>query len=130
MSDFEIWLEQRGLPDTQKTDLIAALSIPNLFETPDRIMQSDDWFYCPQNTRFIVIGKCPNGDGISIDTGCSSGAVFYICHETMHSALEQSFIKVASSLRDYVDKSQGPDFPTDYWEAVTNTAEQGAAANP
>jgi hypothetical protein len=119
------WLKNRGLPEKIITDLLQYLpeqtnQLPiDDFNDAERIMHSDSWFYWPDQTRFIVVGGCPNGDAVAIDTEKEQGAIFYVAHELigMEYALEEMVIKVASSPSDYVEKRSDDEFPWDYWEA-------------
>jgi len=91
------------------------------FYNADHIMNPDKWFYWPTQTRFVLVGQCPNGDGIGIDTIIHPGALYFISHEHVggDTAMEDMTVKVASSPNDYLRKSQemGEAFPVDYWEA-------------
>lgn len=95
------------------------------------IMDPDRWFYWPGRTRFILVGQCPNGDGIAIDTQKQPGAVFYVAHELVGSdrPLEETVIRVAGSPSDFVQKFLRDDFPYDYWEARVRITETGVLPN-
>jgi hypothetical protein len=58
-----------------------------LFEAPARIMDPDIWFYFPGNTRFVLIGSCPNGNAIALDVIEQPGAVFCSDHHRVHDAV-------------------------------------------
>jgi hypothetical protein len=119
-SKFEDWLKTKGIPSESTAGLSELAGTENLFETPERIMAPDVWFYFPGNTRFVLIGSCPNGDAIALDTKEHPGAVFFIDHDRVHDAVpdQQRTIKVADSLPDYLEACVGdPDFPSDYGEA-------------
>ena len=84
----------------------------------EKIMNSQNWFYWPNQTRFVLVGQCPNGDGVAIDTESSSGEVYYISHDLLHEErLNDMIIKIAESPSDYVSKRNLEDFPWDFWEA-------------
>jgi hypothetical protein len=81
-------------------------------------MEPDVWFHFPGNTGFILVGSCPNGDAIGIDTIQKPGAVYFIDHERLHLGIDEIAVCVADSLQEYVQKrSDVPDFPYDYHEA-------------
>ena len=85
----------------------------------DRIVNPDRWFYWPNQTRFVMVGQCPNGDGVAIDTEENVGSIFYVCHEMINreKPMGEMVVKVADSPGDYVRKRGSPDFPWDFWEA-------------
>ena len=95
------------------------------------IVDAERWFYWPGQTRFVVVGQCPNGDGVAIDTQKEPGAVFYVAHELLGSdrPLEEVVTRVAASPSDYVHKLADEDFPYDYWEARARNTEPGAPPN-
>ena len=67
-----------------------------------------------------MVGSCPNGDGIGLDTIEKPGAVYFIDHERICSSLPESeiIVCVAGSLQEYVERVlDDPDFPYDYHEA-------------
>ena len=117
---FEAWLAQRKLPRNTIASLMEHVGKEGLFESAERIMNPDVWFHFPGNTRWVLIGSCPNGDGIALDTLREPGAVYFINHETVESDIadDERTAKVAESLPDYrracVDDR---DFPFDYYEA-------------
>ena len=88
-----------------------------------RIMDPDRWFYWPHQTRFVLIGQCPNGDGVAIDTKVFPGVVFYVAHELLGEdrPTDNMVIRVADSPSDYVEKRGHDDFPWDYWEAKNSS---------
>jgi hypothetical protein len=119
-SEFEVWLETRGIPSESIATLNEHAEAESLFETPTRIMDPDIWFYFPGNTRFVLIGSCPNGDAIALDTKEQPGAVYFINHEHVHDSVpdQERTIKVADSLPHYLQACvDDPDFPFDYEEA-------------
>ena len=124
---FKNWLAHRGVQEDSIRDLLVFLKYPGLLECPKRIMNPDSWFYFPNNNnRFILIGSCPNGDGIAIDTGKNSNAVVYINHEyagDKETPIQCKFIQVASSLIDFAKQSQDTSFPSDFYEAKNTKAE-------
>ncbi len=88
------------------------------FESPQQIMNSDRWFHFPNNKRFVMVGSCPNGDGIGLDTIQKPGAVYFIDHERLHHEIDEIAVCVADSLQEYVQQCLDvPDFPYDYHEA-------------
>ena len=85
------------------------------------IMEPDRWFYWPDQTRFVAVGQCPNGDGVAIDTQEQPGAVFYVAHELLgfDRPLEDVVIRVADSPSDFIQRFREEDgFPYDYFEAT------------
>ena len=67
-----------------------------------------------------MVGSCPNGDGIGLDTIEKPGAVYFIDHERIGIGLPESEITVcvAGSLQEYVRRViDEPDFPYDYYAA-------------
>lgn len=95
------------------------------------IMNPDRWFHWPAQTRFVVVGQCPNGDGVAIDTEKEPGAIFYVAHELLGSdrPVDEMAIRVAGSPSDYVQRLLEDDFPSDYWEARGRNTEPGAPPN-
>ena len=95
------------------------------------IMDPDRWFYWPGQTRFVLAGQCPNGDGVAIDTEKEPGAVFYVAHDLLGGdrPLEEMVIRVADSPSDYVHKRGADDFPWDYWEFKAGKTEPNASPN-
>ena len=96
------------------------------------IMNPDRCFYWPGQTRFVVVGQCPNGDGVAIDTQTKSGAVFYVAHELLGGdrPLEDVVVRVADSPSDFIQKFLDDDgFPYDYYDANSRNAEPCAAPN-
>jgi hypothetical protein len=118
MSVFSHWLSRRGVAQDTIELLLRLSKKSGVFETPERIMEPDVWFHFPGNTRFILVGSCPNGDGIGIDTIQKPGAVYFIDHERLHLDIDEIAVCVADSLQEYVQQcSDVPDFPYDYHEA-------------
>jgi hypothetical protein len=121
MKTFSDWLASRGVPRDGIDKLLELLPhSADLFETPERIMESDCWFNYPDNSRFVLLGSCPNGDAVAIDTADQPGAIFFIDHERVHDDIPDSerAARVANSLTDYVQSClDDPDFPCDYHEA-------------
>ncbi|MBM3878308.1 MAG: hypothetical protein FJ387_01070 [Verrucomicrobia bacterium] len=96
------------------------------------IMAPDRCFYWPGQTRFVVVGHCPNGDGVALDTQEQPGAVFYVAHELLggERALEDVVVRVAESPSDFLQKLlEDDDFPYDYCDAKSRNVEPGAAPN-
>jgi hypothetical protein len=95
-----------------------------IVETAERIMDPDAWFYFPGNSRFILIGSCPNGDAIALDTLEVPGAVYYIDHERVHDDIpdRDRVVRVADTLTKYVDRClTDPNFPQEYQDASNRT---------
>jgi hypothetical protein len=119
------FLQDRGVPADAVRELVALLprKMPEAscayFYPAERIMDTDKWFYWPGQTRFVLVGQCPNGDGIGIDTKVHPGAMFFISHEHIGSEAqpEDMTVQVATSPADYARKIQGDDCPMDFWEA-------------
>lgn len=119
------YLKNRGVDQPTIQDLL--LYIPEKmnaepiddFCDAKRIMDPDSWFYWPGQKRFVVVGHCPNGDGVAIDTQIQQGAVFYVAHELLHDGqpLDDIVVKVATSPSHYVQLRGEDDFPWDYWDA-------------
>ena len=115
------------MPESATEELIALLprKMPKascaFFYTATYIMNPDKCFYWPGQTRFVLVGACPNGDGIGIDTDIHPGAVYFISHEHVGSGakIEDMTVKVADSPADYARRiyEGDDDFPMDYWEA-------------
>ena len=121
------FLLNRGLPADATDELIALLprKMPKpscaYFYDANHIMNPDKWFYWPGQLRFVLVGQCPNGDGIAIDTKVHPGAVFFISHEHVGGDAKQEdmTVQVAASPADYAHRIQmrGEEFPMDFWEA-------------
>lgn len=122
--DIVLWLKKRGLSQRIIEELLAYVP-QTINEMPiddfcdaDSIMNPDKWFYWPDQTRFVLVGQCPNGDGVAIDTESTTGCIYYVSHDLLsESPLEDITIKVADSPSDYVNKKSDDDFPWDFWEA-------------
>ena len=118
MKSFSHWLSERGVPKAAIELLVALSKAGGCFESPQRIMDSDRWFHFSNNKRFVMVGSCPNGDGIGLDTIQKPGAVYFIDHERLHLDIAEIAVCVANSLQEYVQQcSDVPDFPYDYHEA-------------
>jgi hypothetical protein len=104
---------------------------PGAFYDAATIMNPQRWFCWPGQTRFVLVGQCPNGDGVAIDTQKEPGAVFYVAHELVGSnrPLEQVVIRVAGSPSHYAQGLLEPDFPYDYWDARARSTEPTASPN-
>ncbi len=92
------------------------------------IMEPDRCFYWPGQTRFVVVGQCPIGDGVAIDTQTESDAVFFVAHELLGGdrPLEDVVVRVADSPSAFIQEFlEGDDFPYDYWDAKSRNAEIG-----
>jgi hypothetical protein len=121
------FLQDRGVPADAIQELVALLprkmaeASCSYFYTAKHIMHPDKWFYWPGQTRFVLVGQCPNGDGIGIDTKVHPGAIFFISHEHLDvdAKDEDVTVQVAASPADYARKIQmgNEDCPMDFWEA-------------
>ena len=118
MRTFSHWLSERGVPKATIELLVTLSEAGGNFESPQRIMDSDRWFYFPNNKRFVLIASCPNGDGIGLDTVQKPGAVYFIDHERLHLDIAEISVCVADSLQEYVQHClNDSNFPYDYHEA-------------
>lgn len=116
-SAFELWLKEHGLPADSIEALIKYAGKAYVFETPARIMTPDIWFHFPGNTRFVLVGSCPNGDAIAVDTKDEPGAVYFIDHERVHENISdrERTVRVAASVPEYLQCCRDdPEFPFDY----------------
>ena len=120
----EIWLNKRGV--TKETILDLLQHIPDEMQDmaiddfcdAETIMKPDEWFYWPNQDRFVLVGQCPNGDGVAIDTKNKPGTIWYVAHELLEiESNNEIIIEVADSPSDYVSKRDDDDFPWDYWDA-------------
>ena len=133
------YLIERGVPTSSADELITLLPIkmPSsscaFFFTAKYIMNPEKWFYWPEQTRFVLVGQCPNGDGIAIDTQVQPGAVYFISHELIgtDAILEDMSVLVAPSPANYAQRIEmgNDDLPMDFWEAKQK-AEQGGPGYP
>jgi hypothetical protein len=80
---------------------------------------SDGYDMNPKSHGFVLIGYCPNGDSIAVDTDRDPGSIWYIGHETLHSVpLRDNAVRVGDDLRSVHRSIQrDPDFPFDYYTA-------------
>ena len=127
------YLARRGMPQQVIDDLLPYIPRPgkqHVFCDAATIMNSERWFYWPGQTRFVVVGQCPNGDAVAIDIQKEPGAVFYVNHELVNDdrPLEETVIRVADSPSDFIQKflDEG-DLPYDYFEAKSRDTEPDAA---
>ena len=104
MKQFSDWLSDRKVSNDAIQLLLVLLKKPNIFETAEKIMEPDSWFHYPNNQRFVLLGSCPNGDGIGLDTAEKPGAIFFICHERIQDDLPDSdkMICIADTLELYL----------------------------
>jgi hypothetical protein len=95
------------------------------------IIDPDRWFYWPGQTRFVMVGQCPNGDGVAIDTEKQPGAIFYVAHDLLGGdrSVDEMVIWVADSPFAYVRMRGKDDFPWDFWEAKARNTEPNAPPN-
>jgi hypothetical protein len=121
---FRAWLTERKLPRETIAALMQLGGKSDFFESAERIMDPDVWFHYPGNTRFVLIGSCPNGDAVALDTTVEPGAVYFIDHETVRdAATDECIVKVADSLPGYLQAcGDDPDFPFEYHEAKARLA--------
>lgn len=120
----QTWLKKHNVQDQTITLFIPELrGDPFELKIPAQVMNPDLWFYFPNQTRFVLIGQCSNGDGIAVDTENSDG-VCYIAGELAQEKipLEKKFIRVASSLAEYLKSRNNESFPMDFWDAVERKA--------
>lgn len=104
-----------------------------VFRDAASIMDPDRWFHWPGQTRFVLVGQCPNGDAVAIDTQKTPGAVFYVACELVGGEQPQDavVICVAESPSDFVQRIlDDDDFPCDYWEATSRSTEQTRCSEP
>ena len=129
------YLLARGLPQEVIDDLLPYIpenGQDSVFCDAATVMNPDRWFYWPGQTRFVLVGQCPNGDAVAIDAEKAPGAVFYVACELAGGdrPLEEVVIRVAESPSDFVQRFlDDDDFPYDYWEAKNRNTEPGAAPN-
>ena len=129
------YLLSRRLPQKVIDELLPYIpedSDDGVFCDAASIMDPDRWFYWPSQTRFVLVGQCPNGDAVAIDTQKTPGAVFYVACELADGDRPQDevVICVAESPSDFVQRFlDDDDFPYDYWEATSRNTEPGAAPN-
>jgi len=123
------YLASRGVPKRTIQDLLPHVpaTMQDLpaddFCDAARIMDPERWFYWPDQSRFVLIGQCPNGDGVAVDTEAEPGAIFYVAHELIGTdrPVGEMVVRVADSPSDYVQKRGQEDFSWDYWEAKSKT---------
>jgi hypothetical protein len=127
------YLLSRGLSQKvidELLPLIPEVSDAGIFRDAASITAPDRWFYWPEQTCFIAVGQCPNGDAVAIDTHGHSGAVFYVAHELIGRAhkLEDIVVRVADSPAEFARRFLEEDeFPDDYWDAKTKRTEPSAS---
>jgi hypothetical protein len=77
------WLLARGLSIEYVDQLIPLIpdDEPEFsfgwFYTEELILNPDRWFYWPNQTRFVLVGQCCNGDGVALDTDSYLGTTLY-----------------------------------------------------
>jgi hypothetical protein len=129
------FLHSRGLSREAIEELlpwIPAHGEDGVFCDAARIMDADRWFYWPGQTRFVLVGQCPNGDAVAIDTQEHPGAVYYVAHEFLGGdrAIDDVVIRVAESPSDFVERFiDNSDFPYDFFEARDQSTEPLRRAN-
>lgn len=129
------YLLSRGLSQKAIDELLPFIpedSNDNVFYNAATIMEPDRWFYWPGKTRFVLVGQCPNGDAVAIDTQSTPGAVFYAACELAGGDRpeDEVVICVAKSPTDFVHRFLNEDdFPYDYWEAAKRITEPNASPN-
>ncbi|TWT79517.1 hypothetical protein CA13_09210 [Planctomycetes bacterium CA13] len=94
---------------------------PPIFPLPQIVdlHDSDGYNMNPKSHGFVLIGYCPNGDSIAVDTDRDPGSIWYIGHETLGSVpLRENAVRVGDDLRSvYYSIEHDPDFPCDYYTA-------------
>lgn len=79
---------------------------------------TDPYGISARENGFVLVGGCPNGDPIAIDVADEAGAVWYICHETMHGQpVREVSVRVAAGLAELFEAMAEGNFPFDYFEA-------------
>lgn len=118
------YLLSRGLSQKVIDELLPYIpngSDDSVFCDAATIMEPERWFYWPRQTRFVLVGQCPNGDAVAIDTQKTPGAVFYVACELAGGDRpdDEFVICVAESPSVFVQRFMNDaDFPYDYWEAA------------
>lgn len=116
-------LRSKGLSQRAIEDLLPYIPEHDgdgVFRGAASITKPDTWFHWPDQTRFVVVGLCPNGDGVAIDTQNDLGAVFYVAHELLGGGLllDDVVVRVADSPSTFIHRFvEDEKFPYDYWEA-------------
>lgn len=69
---------------------------------------------------FILVGSCPDGSCVAIDTASENGAIYYIALEYLAAnyPVEEMLIQVAESPSEWISKVCEDDFPYDYDQAM------------
>ncbi len=94
-------------------------------ESPTRVMSAND----PKNAfgleqepialGFLIIGSCPNGDPVIVNTRDPKLPVFYLSHETLFDQpLHETMAKVSDSITEFDEAllSETSNIPLDYWQ--------------
>ncbi len=77
------YLAGRDLTRQVIDDLLQYLPCPakkHFFYDVAGIIELDRGFGWPGHRRFVVVGDCPNGDLVAIDTRKEPGAAFHVSH--------------------------------------------------
>lgn len=70
---------------------------------------------------FILVGNCPDGSFVAIDTASENGAIYYIALEYLAAnyPVEEMLVQVAESPSEWISKlCEDDDFPYDYHQAM------------
>jgi len=133
--DFTQWATAKGLDSNTIRQVIACAATPEEFkqaceedeacspiyplEEIQSLQEGDEMGVSPEKSGFLIVGSCPNGDPIALDTAADPGSVWYMGHETMHSKpLRSIAIRVADNLVQFINNLvEDDDFPFDYYSA-------------
>lgn len=116
------YLQSQGLKQLVIDDLlpyIAPHGESGFFWDAASIMAPCEYYHLERVKGFILVGSCPDGSCVAIDTTSENGAVFYISLEYLAAnyPVEKMVIQVAESPSDWISKVCEDDFPYDYCEA-------------
>jgi hypothetical protein len=116
------YLQSQGLKQTVIDDLlpyIAPHGESGFFWDAARIMAPCEFYHLERVNGFLLVGSCPDGSCVAINTASENGAVFYIALEYLSAnyPVEEMVIQVAESPSDWISKVCEDDFPYDYCEA-------------
>jgi hypothetical protein len=134
MAEFKIteYLRARGLRQLVIDELVHLLPEKSphfsngFFYCAQDVMESERWFTWPEQGSFILVGQCPNGDGVAIDAQSKLGAVYYVAHELIGNGLsaKEVVVRIADSPTGYVQRLLKGSDPSDYWDAKRGYDEQ------
>ncbi len=116
------YLLSKGLKQNVIVDLlpyVAPHGESGFFWDAENIMSPCEYYHLDRVKGFILVGSCPDGSCVAINTASENGAVFYIALEYLAAdyEVEEMVIQVAESPSDWISKVCEDDFPYDYWEA-------------